>query len=36
MLNELISSITESELRFIAERDCGVDADLHLPLDGLE
>lgn len=30
MLNELIKRIPESELRWIAERDYGTDADQHL------
>jgi hypothetical protein len=30
MLDDLLKSLTDSELKFIAERDYGVDADIHL------
>lgn len=30
MLDDLLKSLTDSELKFIAERDYGVDADVHL------
>lgn len=30
MLDDLLKSLTDSELKFIAERDYGIDADVHL------